>query len=68
MEDKGRKRIITFRAEGKDLEAIRALRERWGLISDTAAIRFALRVAYRIANVLNEKGPFAPNPQMEVEK
>ncbi len=43
-----RVRTITFRAEEPDNRALQRIREQFGLISDAAAVRFAVRLVARM--------------------
>lgn len=68
MKKAGSKGVL-FRAEETDVQVLQVLRDRWGLNSDAAAIRFAIRVAARLGDDLI-RSLLRPNNhnQMEVER
>jgi len=54
------KKQTTMRFTPQDLEAIRKIRELYGCISDTAAVRLALQIVAR-----QEQDPTSPTPKKE---
>jgi len=61
-------RRVVVQLHEEDLAAVQRLRERWGLPSDAAAVRFALRVACDVVPTVRYNHNEITQIQMEVEK